>query len=180
MDGNEWVHVSTPYLKPRGRGQQDAWSEETAAQGRKGSQRIVHARDVDAPDEVAALLDLPEGAAVVERRRIIYLDGEATELTNTYYPAGIARGTRLAETAKITGGAVTLLANLGYVGHRVREEVGARLPDAVEREVLALGALDPVLRLVRVTSSITDQPFQVDVSVFPAATQRLRYEMRIG
>ncbi|WP_439675695.1 GntR family transcriptional regulator [Embleya sp. MST-111070] len=180
MDGNEWVHVSTPYVKPRDKGQRDAWSEETAAQGRTGTQRIIHARDVDAPGEVAKLLGMPERALVVERRRVIYLDGEATELTNTYYPPHIAHGTGLADTAKIPGGSVTLLANLGHTGHLVKEEVSARMPDATEREVLTLGPRDPVLRLVRVTLSAAGEPFQVDVSVFPATTQRLRYEMRIG
>lgn len=180
MDGSEWVHVSTPYVKPREKGQRDAWSEETAAQGRKGSQHIIHARDVEAPVEVARLLGIPEHDLVVERRRVIYLDGEATELTNTYYPVDIAHGTGLAGTAKISGGAVTLLAHLGYIGHLVREEVSARTPDATEREALALGPHDPVLRLVRVTLDAGSKPFQVDVSVFPATTQRLRYEMRIG
>jgi GntR family transcriptional regulator len=180
VDGTEWVHVSTPYVKPRKRGQQDAWSEETAARGRKGSQRIVRAGEVAAPAEVAALLGVPEGSPVVERRRVIYLDDVPTELTDTYYPVKVARGTRLGNTDKIPGGAVTLLANLGHVGHSVSEEVSARMPDATEREVLTLGPHDPVLRLVRVTSDANGEPFQVDVSVFPATTQRLRYEMRIG
>ncbi|MGC0416381.1 GntR family transcriptional regulator [Embleya sp. AB8] len=180
MGGNEWVHVSTPYVTPRGKGERDAWSVVAAAGGRKGGQRIIHARDVTASREVAALLDIPEGAPVVERRRIILLDGEATELTDTYYPVAIAHGTALTGTAKIPGGAVTLLANLGHTGHRVREEVGARLPDASECETLGLGAHDPVLRLVRVTLDAGGEAFQVDVSVFPAATQRLRYETRIG
>ena len=179
MSGSEWVHVSAPYVKAREEGQRDAWSEETAAQGRSGTQRIVHAQEIAAPAGVAALLGTAEGSTVVERRRMIYLDGEATELTDTYYPVGIARGTALAATARIPGGAVTLLAALGHAGHRVREEVSARLPSATERESLVLGPGDPVLQLTRVTLDAEDQPFQVEVSVFPAATQRLRYEMRI-
>ena len=31
MSGSEWVHASTPYLKPRAAGQADAWTEETEA-----------------------------------------------------------------------------------------------------------------------------------------------------
>ena len=140
----------------------------------------MHAREVPAPAGVAALLGVPEGATVVERRRLIYLDGDATEVTDSYYPVGIARGTPLAGTAKIPGGAVTLLASLGHTGHRVREEVSARMPTPAEREWLNLGALDPVLCLTRVTLDSQGQAFQVEVSVFRAAGQRLRYELGIG
>ena len=178
MSGSEWVHASAPYLTPRAAGQADAWTEETAARGRRGAQRIVHAGEVPAPAEVAALLGLAEGAPVVVRRRIILLDGEATELTDSYYPVAVARGTRLAGTAKIPGGAVTLLAELGHVGALVREEVRARMPDAAERESLALGPNEPVLTLTRATLDAAGAAFQVDLSVFPATTQRLRYETR--
>ncbi|MFJ6216985.1 GntR family transcriptional regulator [Streptomyces sp. NPDC092296] len=180
MDGSEWVHTSTAYVKPRSGGRGDAWSEEAASRGRRGTQRIVRAGEIAAPEGVAALLGLSEGAAVVERRRVILLDGAPVELTDTYYPASFARGTRLAETGKIPGGAVTLVASLGRTGCRVREEIRARLPTPSECEVLALTARDPVLHLTRVTLDAGNEPFQVDVSVFPAATQRLRYEMRIG
>ncbi|QMU72480.1 GntR family transcriptional regulator [Streptacidiphilus sp. P02-A3a] len=179
MGDSEWVHTSAPYVRPRQQGQRDAWSEETAAQGHRGTQHIVHAREIPAPAEVAALLGATEGVGIVERRRIIYLEGNATELTDTYYPADIARETPLAGTARIRGGAVTLLAGLGHTGHRVREEISARMPSPAEQESLGLGDHEPVLQLTRVTLDSEEQPFQVDVSVFPANTQRLRYEMRI-
>ena len=55
-----------------------------------------------------------------------------------------------------------------------------RMPDAAERSSLALGDREPVLCLTRVTLDADSRPFQVDVSVFRASAQRLRYEMRIG
>ncbi|WP_369218495.1 GntR family transcriptional regulator [Streptomyces flavofungini] len=169
-----------PYLTPRGKGQADAWGAEAAARGGKGGQRIVHAGETPAPAEVAALLGTATGDSVVVRRRVIELDDEPCELTDTYYPAEIALGTRLAETGKIRGGAVTLLAELGHIGVRVREDVTADLPDAAEREVLRLGEGTPVLRLSRVTLDRDDRPIQVDMMVMPAHRQRLRYEIRIG
>jgi GntR family transcriptional regulator len=179
MAGSDWVHSSAPYVTPRAAGQADAWTEETAARGRRGTQRILYAGEVSAPAEVAELLGLTEGAAVVVRRRVIFLDEETTELTDTYFPADLARGTRLADKAKIPGGVVTLLADLGYVGRLTREEVRARMPSAEEREALSLGTHDPVLTLTRATLDADDRVFQVDVSVFPATTQRLRYETRM-
>ncbi|MFI2432236.1 GntR family transcriptional regulator [Streptomyces sp. NPDC018693] len=180
MNDSTWVSTSMPYLTPREKGQPDAWGAEAAARGGKGSQRITYAGEVAAPEEVAALLGLAAGETVVVRRRVIELDGEPCELTDTYYPAPIAAGTRLAEKGKIPGGAVTYLAERGYVGARVREDVTAQMPGAQEREVLRMRAGEPVLRLSRVTLDSDDRPFQVDMMVMPAHRQRLRYEMRIG
>lgn len=49
MGTSEWVSTSMPYLTPREKGQSDAWGAETAARGRRGSQRIVHAGEIAAP-----------------------------------------------------------------------------------------------------------------------------------
>ncbi|MFI5753832.1 GntR family transcriptional regulator [Streptomyces sp. NPDC051569] len=180
MSAGEWVSSSMPYLTPRDSGQPDAWGAELAARGRRGSQRVVHAGEIPASAEPAGLLGVAEGETVVVRRRVMYLEDVLCELTDTYYPASVARGTRLAGTAKIPGGAVTLLAQLGHVGVRVREEVTARLPGEEEREALRTEADEPVLRLTRVTLDADDRPIQVDIMTMPARLQRLRYEISIG
>ncbi|MFJ6846032.1 GntR family transcriptional regulator [Streptomyces griseoluteus] len=180
MSDSRWVSASMPYLAPRERGQADAWSAEAAARGGKGGQRIVNAGEIPASDEVAALLGVTAGEAVVVRRRVIELDGLPVELTDTYYPAAIARGTRLAERGKIPGGAVTLLAALGHRGVRVREDVTARMPASDEREALRLDTGEPVLCLSRITFDAADQPIQADLMLMPALRQQLRYEIRIG
>ncbi|MDX3643544.1 UTRA domain-containing protein [Streptomyces sp. MB09-02B] len=179
MGVNRWVSTSMPYLTPREQGQGDAWGADAAAQGRRGAQRILYAGEVVAPAEVARLLGLTEGELVVVRRRLILLDDQPNELTDTYYPVGIARGTGLVETARIPGGAITLLAGLGHVGARVREDVTADHPDDGERETLRTAPGEPVLRLTRVTLDRDDRPFQVDRMVMPATRQRLRYEIAI-
>ncbi|MEU9148426.1 UTRA domain-containing protein [Streptomyces sp. NPDC048349] len=180
MGSSGWTSTSTPYLAPRAAGQPDAWTDEAGAKGRRGGQRIVEARQARATPEVAALLGLAEGQPVVVRRRVIELDGEPCELTDTYYPADIAAGTPLAGTAKIPGGAVTLLAALGHVGVRVTEDVTARMPSAGEREQLGLGEAEPLLRLSRVTYDATDRVIQADVMLMPAGRQQLRYEIRLA
>ncbi|KIF76672.1 transcriptional regulator [Streptomyces sp. 150FB] len=180
MSASQWVSTSMPYLTPRDKGQPDAWGAEPAARGRRGSQRIVSAGEVPAPAEVAELLGVGAGDAVVVRRRMMYLDDVACELTDTYYPAAIALGTPLGATAKIRGGAVTLLAELGYVGVRVREDVIARMPGDEERAALRTEPDEPVLCLTRVTFDAEDRPIQVDLMTMPARLQRLRYEISIG
>ncbi|MGY5125917.1 UTRA domain-containing protein [Streptomyces nigrescens] len=180
VNSAEWITTSVPYLAPREPGQRDAWSAETAAKGRRGSQRIVQAGEVAAPDEIAELLGVGPGDRVVVRRRRMSLDGRPCELTDTYYPLSIAQGTRLAGTAKIAGGAVTLLAELGYVGVRAREDVTARLPSEEEASALESELSQPVLQLLRLTLDARDRPVQADRMVMPAQLQRLRYDVRIG
>ncbi|MEU4683163.1 GntR family transcriptional regulator [Streptomyces xinghaiensis] len=180
MSRNEWVSTSLPYLAARPQGQRDAWTEEADAAGRRGTQRIAQAGEVLPPPVVSDLLGLPAEEPVVVRRRIMYLDDRPTELTDTYYPGHIALGTRLASPAKIPGGAVALLAELGHEGRRVREDVTARLPTSEERDSLSLGEHEPVLTLTRLTLDSGDRPIQVDMMTMPAHLQRLRYELRIG
>ncbi|MEE4591962.1 UTRA domain-containing protein [Streptomyces sp. DSM 41524] len=180
MASDAWISSSMPYLRPVEGGQGDAWGEEAAARGRRGTQRILLAGEVPAPAVVARLLGLEDGDTVVVRRRIMYLDEQPCELTDSYYPAHIAAGTGLAGTAKIRGGAVALLAELGHVGRRVREDVTARMPDAQQRELLRTGAEEPVLCLERVMLDANERPIQADLITMPAQRQRLRYELRMG
>ncbi|MET7933290.1 UTRA domain-containing protein [Streptomyces sp. NPDC005322] len=180
MLGDAWVSTSMPYLRPAAGGQGDVWGQEAAARGRRGTQRIVGAGEVPASGVVVRLLGLAEGEQVVVRRRIMYLDEQPCELTDSYYPAHIAAGTALAGTAKIRGGAVALLAELGYVGRRVQEDVTARMPDEEERELLQAGPGEPVLRLERVVLDGDKRAIQADLITMPAHRQRLRYELTMG
>ncbi|MER7761880.1 UTRA domain-containing protein [Streptomyces sp. NPDC097619] len=180
MSDRSWISSSLPYVTPQAAGAADAWTQEAAAGGRRGGQRVLYAGEEPAPPAAAALLGLEPGTLVVVRRRLIELDGEPVELTDTHYPAEIAAGTALAATAKIRGGAVTLLAALGHRPARIVEEVTARLPDPTEQALLALSATDPVLLISRTTHGPDGRPYQADLMTMPAHRQRLRYETTIG
>lgn len=170
---------SASYVVPRVAGRGDAWAEEAAREGRRGSQRIVEVRELDAPAEVADALELSAGDGVVVRRRIMYVDDLPVELTDSYYPAVLARGTRLAETRKIPGGAVTLLAELGHAIREVGEDVTVDLPDAERRKALALEVGEPVLVLTRTGFAAGRRPVEVSVMTMPRGTH-LRYRIGVG
>jgi GntR family transcriptional regulator len=175
-----WTSTSMPYLVPQGATEADAWTQEAAARGGTGRQRIVFAGETDPPAEVASLLGVESEGRAVVRRRVIYLDDRPVELTDSFYPLSIAGGTALAEPGKIKGGAVTLLASLGHVGRHVQEDVTARLPTDEEREIFSLGAHDPVLVMTRLIRDEHDRPIEVDVMTMPARGGRLRYELKVG
>jgi DNA-binding GntR family transcriptional regulator len=172
---SEWISVSTPYLTPRSEGTPDPWIAETAAHGQTGSQRLLSAGEALPPAAVAEALGVPGGEPVVLRRRLMLLDEQPVEITNSYYPRWLAAETALAEPRKIRGGAVTLLAELGHTPQRVREDVEARTATPEERELLSLGSDAPVLVLYRLV--LSDRPVEFSVMTMVAANRRLRYEL---
>lgn len=180
MTSTEWESESARYLTPRGAGRADAWAEEAGESNRRGGQRLLAAGMVAPPPGVARSLRLPEGEQVVVRQRLVLLDGLPVELADSYYPARVAAGTGLAEPRKVPGGAVTLLAQLGYVAGHVEETVTARMPTEAEREALRLGDRDPVIVLSRLVLSGDDQPMEACVMTMTASDRALRYRLRLG
>ncbi|MFJ3673682.1 GntR family transcriptional regulator [Streptomyces sp. NPDC090106] len=177
MSSNDaWMGEAQPYLTPRKAGERDAWSAEAAAHGRRGSQRLLTVEEVDPPAPVRAFLELDPSERAIVRRRLVLLDDEPVELADSYYPAHIAKGTPLAERRKIPGGAVTLLASLGYTsGDSPLEDVAAAAatPDECEALGLPLGA--PVLVLTRFTVSTAGEPMEVSVMTM---TRHLQYRQK--
>lgn len=176
MTDAQWSGSSTPYL---GSGQGDAWGKEAAGQGRTGSQRILKAGPTTASREVTRRLGLPDGANVVERQRLILLDEKPVELAISYWPAAWAAETALARPGRIRGGAVSLLAELGYTPGRVDEDVAARPPAGRESEALALPAGEWVLCMIRTIAAPEGNPYEVSVMVSPGRIGRLHYSMKV-
>ncbi|MFG2439003.1 UTRA domain-containing protein [Streptomyces sp. NPDC048508] len=174
----EWISASAPYLAPREHGERDAWSDESAAQGRKGGQQLTYAGPVAVPPHVAPALGIAVGGPAVVRKRVITLDGEAIELADTYYPSDIALDTALAAPRKIKGGSVTLLANLGFTTVQVHEDISARMPTAEECAALHLGAGEPVLALLRVHVASDGRSLQVDAITMPSRDRHLHYTLK--
>lgn len=177
MTDARWAGTSMPYIESN---QGDAWGKEAAEQGQTGTQRILDARRQPAPRGVAEALNLEPGAPVVARTRLILLDGKPVEVAYSYWPASIADGTPLAHAGKIRGGAVTLLAELGYQPGTVSEDVQTRQP--TKEEAVALQLTDNsewILVLTRTIRSHDGHPYEVSVMVSPGRIGRLRYSMKV-
>lgn len=155
----------------------DAWSEETARAGRVGTQRIREVATVPPPADVASALGLRSDATAVVRRRTMLLDDRPVELTDSWYPERIAAGTALASPGKIKGGAVTLLAGLGYAVHEAREDITFRAATAGEAAELEIPAGTPVITLFRTCLTAEGEPFEASVMVMIAEGRHLRYRL---
>lgn len=177
MTDGRWTGSSTPYFHPH---QRDAWQEEAARRGSSGEQRILQADVIAAPEEISVALRLPTGARVVCRRRLMLLDGRPVELASSYWPADVAEGTALAEPQKIRGGAVSLLATLGFTPASVDERVSARPPTAEERRALAMhDEHEWVLALTRVITNEGGRPYEATAMVMPGSIGQLNYSMKV-
>lgn len=174
--GQTWSGESATYVTP---GSGDAWAADAARQGQSGTQQLVGANEATPSPAVAELLGLSEGEAVVVRQRVMHLDGRPVELTDSYYPATIAHGTRLAEQRKIPGGAVTVLAQLGFPIVGVSERVTVDLPSADVAQALELADGEPVLILTRISLAAGGRPVEVGIMTMPRGAC-LRYEMKVG
>ncbi|NJP34243.1 GntR family transcriptional regulator [Micromonospora thermarum] len=138
--------------------------------------RLLSVAEVVPPDEVAHGLELAEGERAILRHRLLLHDDEPVELSWSYYPAAIARGTELAEHRKIRGGAPRVLADLGYPQQHVRDRVSARMPTTEEIEELDLPPYVPVLRQLRVIRSVNGRPVEVSVLVKGSHLHELHYD----
>jgi GntR family transcriptional regulator len=175
---DRWTGSSTPYIES---GQGDAWGKEAAQRGLSGTQRILEAGEGVAPRAVTDALGLAPETPIVTRRRLILLDDQPIEVARSHWPASIASGTPLAGAGKIRGGAVTLLANLGYQPGTVTEDVQTRPPTKEEAEALQLtDSSDWVLTLTRVIAAPDSRPYEVSVMVSPGRIGRLHYSMEVN
>ncbi|MER7455417.1 GntR family transcriptional regulator [Micromonospora sp. NPDC126480] len=141
--------------------------------------RLIAVREVVPPIEVAESLDLADNDRTVLRHRLLLHDGEPVELSWSYYPASIARGTELAERRKIRSGAPRVLAELGYPPQEMRDRISARMPTTEEVETLSLPPYVPVLRQVRVICSVDGRPVEASVLVKGSHLHELHYRQRL-
>lgn len=176
----EPIGTSAWYVEPRSSEQVDAWSEELAQAGQRGSQQLKQVEETVPPPIVAQALTLPPGEPVVARRRVMLVEEEPVELTDSYYPRAVASGTGLALMKKIRGGAPTLLAELGYVAGEVVEDLCVRQASADEARELQLSEETLVIELVRVSTTAEGVPFEVSVMVMRPEGRRFRYRLKAG
>jgi GntR family transcriptional regulator len=132
------------------------------------------------PADVAAVLNLKEGATAVLRHRLMLHNSEPVELSWSYYPTAIAAGTPLAGRAKIVGGAPRVLTELGYPQLYFEDRLSARAPTIEELEGLDMPDDVPVIRQFRVTYSEGDRPVEVSIQIKSAHLYELLYRETIS
>ena len=160
----------------RSRTTRDAFMSDVAEQGRTGDLRIEVAI-VRADPATAARLELDEGATVVVRRRVQYVDGQPYATADTYFPHALVRDTPITEPDDIPQGANRVLDELGHAQVRFQDEITVRMPTADEAAALQIGPGTPVACLARVGYDANDTPVRLLSTVLPGDRYTLVYDV---
>ncbi|MGH2707293.1 MAG: GntR family transcriptional regulator [Actinomycetota bacterium] len=115
--------------------------------------RILRVEVVAADPQLAAWLEIAEGAEVLIRRRYWLIEKETMQLFDSHFPRDLVRGMALDSATTVPQGSYAALAEAGLRPARFTEEVSARMPTPEESSILRLGDSVPVLEVRRTTRS---------------------------
>jgi len=160
----------------RARSTRDAFQSDVAEQGHKGDLSIEVAM-IRSDTTTAARLELDEGATVVVRRRIQYVDDQPYAIADTYFPHELVRDTPIVAPDDIPQGANKVLDEIGHAQVRFQDEITVRMPTADEASTLQIGPGTPVACLARVGYDETDTPVRLFSTVLPGDRYTLVYDV---
>ena len=157
------------------------FNAQVAEQGQHPEQRLTEVASVSASEEIAARLDLDEGAEVITRRRVFLIDGHPVALVDSFYPAAWAAGTAIAVPRRIPGGVHAVIEDPdGPIRRRIArsvDELVARMPTPEEIAQLVLTSGVPVVHILRTIYDTDDRPVEVQETIAAADRHEFRYEI---
>ncbi len=163
------LHVSSAFLTGGAQ-----WADQHP--GLIATQTVREVAEVPASAEVATQLHIDDQAPVVVRRRVMLIDNEPVQLADSFYPADLVRGTPISQPAKLPGGTIAALKQLGVTLDRFEEVVTARMPTPDEFRALHLDEGVPVILLCRTTCAVEGVPVEYSVATLNAERHRLSYK----
>ena len=158
-------------------GAADAWVEQVRAQGHTPRQEI-RVEILEPDPAMADRLTLAEGALVVVRRRLRFVDDLPYLIADSYYPEAIVRGTAVAHPSDIKAGARHVLAEVGHKWVTHDDEIEGRHPTEEEARLLGIPPGLAVIVHTRTSSNAEGVPSRCMVSVFPVDRWRLLYRVK--
>jgi GntR family transcriptional regulator len=158
-------------------GTRGPWETATADQGLNGKMDLGSVETLDAPADVAELLELEPGALAVRRRRRALIDTDAVQLQDAWYPLDVARTAGLDDPTKAIGGALIALIESGILVNEASaaEYVQAEVPDRELAAQLSLGSRGAAILVDRVTCDHNGRPVELVRMVGAADRLRLVY-----
>lgn len=128
-----------------------------------------------APDWAAEMLGVKPGALVVFRSRRFLVDERLVQLSTSYLPVELARGTAIMHTDSGPGGIYARLEEKGFGPTRFSETLVARAPRPDEVERLDLPRRSAIVFEITRTAWAGDRPVEVNRMVLDAEVYALTY-----
>jgi GntR family transcriptional regulator len=129
---------------------------------------------VQAPEDLAVLLELAPGDSLIYRlRHAIIRPDDLVQLQHAWYPRDIAEAAGIDTAEKIEGGIYRKLAAAGHRRATASETVAVRMPTPDEATLLRVGGRVSVITVERVTKDANGRPIEVLRAI--AAADRLKF-----
>ncbi|WP_268891326.1 GntR family transcriptional regulator [Actinokineospora pegani] len=162
-----------------------AWTSRESIWSFDEQERKVEVRDLTvgvepAPERIAHGLVLDHPADVLVRRRSYAIDNNKIQLSTSYFPVDLVRGTAVEQHDPGPGGVYSRLADLGHGPVRFREELRSRMPSAAEKADLELAQGTAVTAIVRTAYTADNRPVEVNEMVLDAGSYVLEYRLTTG
>jgi len=132
--------------------------DDLSANHRHPATTVLAAREIEADDELAAVLALPAGAEVLSVERLRLADGNPLAIMHNYLPAGLLKG-RPEDVLEKTG-LYELLRSQGVELHAGEQVIGARHATAHEAKLLQAPKAATVLTMTRTTFDAAGRPVE--------------------
>ncbi|MGW8527014.1 GntR family transcriptional regulator [Nocardiopsis sp. NPDC055824] len=171
------VHASrTESLERRRAAGVDAWVADAKENGREPGQTIDVGL-VSADETIASKLGLDPGETVVARRRMRTLDGEPSNMADTFYPMSVAQAVPgIMSPADVQPGVIALMAEHGYELTHFVDELRWRPPTPDEAHLLRIGQGTAVLIQWR-TGYIDNEAVHLTRTIWPGDSIALIFEL---
>lgn len=153
----------------------DADSFTNAAAKRNPTQKI-DVRIATAEPDVARRLRVAEGALVLIRRRLRFLDGVPYQINDSHYPLDIVEGTEIMRPTSIDRGVNEALADLGHAQVRALDEIYLRMPKPDEIRQLQLGPGTPVAEHIITGFTADDRVVRMVRAIIPGDRNVITFE----
>lgn len=141
----------------------------------RAQRQIIECKRLRAPAEVARLLALRSGDAVMQVRRVLAFAGVPTILEEIWLPGQAFKGLTAEQMGSYQGPTYAMF-ELEYGVRMVRadEKIRAVLPDAEQAELLAVSNSTPLLSVERVAYTYNDVPMELRRGLYRTDTHHYR------
>jgi len=132
--------------------------DDLSASHRHPATTVLSAREIEADDEIATVLSVPSGAAVLSVERLRLADGTPLAIMHNFLPAGLLKGQP--EDALEKSGLYELLRSQGIRLTAGEQVIGARRVTAHEANLLQASRTATVLTMTRTTFDHEGKPVE--------------------
>lgn len=142
------------------------------------ARRLLEVRRTRAPADVARLLDVKSGDAVVQLRRLLLAEGRPVVLDEIWLPGGPFKGLTAERLADYKGPMYGMFeTEFGVRMIRAEEKIRAVVADAATAELLAVPVGEPLLSVERLSFTYGDKPVELRRGLYHTARHFYRNEL---